>query len=88
MTEFEELWLVPDDRDANDLIKVGWKFIQIVYEGEEIKQHGWFSDKPVGAKKVARYLMARPKGVPPRNKDYNVSMYLQRNKLIKKIREG
>lgn len=78
MTDFEELWLVPSDDYANDLIRLGWKFIQIVYDSVELQQAGWFSVKTIGAKKIPRYLMGRPKGVPARDKDHTVWQYVKR----------
>jgi len=78
MEDFEELWLVPDDDDANDLIRLGWKFIQIVYDAVELQQAGWFSVKTIGAKKIPRYLMGRPKGIPKRDGEFAVWQYIKR----------
>lgn len=79
MKDFEQLWLVPSDHDANKLIKLGWKFIQIVYDAVELQQAGWLSVKTIGSKQIPRYLMGRTKGIPPKEDgDYTVSKYLNR----------
>lgn len=64
--EFAEIWLVKDEDDVNKLLKVGWKFIQIVYEEEELQQEGWFSVKTIGTQRIPKYLMGRSKGIAPR----------------------
>lgn len=70
MNDFEELWLVDDDEEANQLMKLGWKFIQVVYEDREIKEYKgyWFKihHRTVGTAKEPKFLLGRPKGVEPR----------------------
>lgn len=79
MKDFEQIWLVDSDDEANELMRLGWKFIQIVYDSEEIHQAGWISVKTIGAKRIPRYLMGKPKGLPKREDgDYRVYYYVKR----------
>ncbi|NVM21769.1 MAG: hypothetical protein HWN68_08315 [Desulfobacterales bacterium] len=69
--DFEELWLVDEDEEANELIKFGWKFIQVVYEDKPIKEWKGFLGqtlRTVATAKEAKFLLGRPKGVEPRGK--------------------
>lgn len=79
MKDFEQLWLVNSDNEANELIRLGWKFIQIVYEGQEIQQEGWISVKTIGSKAMPKYLMGKPKGVSKKEDgDYTIHYYVKR----------
>lgn len=72
MKGFEELWLVDEDEEANQLMKLGWKFIQVVYEDREVNEwKGFWSPKQVtvATAKVSKFLMGRPKGVEPRGEN-------------------
>lgn len=64
--EFAEIWLLNREDDVNKLLKVGWKFIQIVYEEKELEQAGWFFVKTIGTQRITKYLMGRSKGIAPR----------------------
>ena len=88
---FEELWIVDTEAEANELIKLGWKFIEIVYKDRQLKEwKGFLSQtlRTVGTVKEPQFLMGRPKGVKPREKEkrYNsledVSEYAERLKKI------
>jgi len=72
MNGFEELWLVDEDEEANQLMKLGWKFVQIVYVDREVRDYkGLIFQKytTVATVKVAKFLLGRPKGIGPREKN-------------------
>jgi len=91
MSEFEELWLVEEDEEANKLMKLGWKFIQIVYEDRAIKEWKGLliqSQKIVATAREAKFLLGRPKGVEPRGMNKwgsleNLRVYVERLKDVK-----
>jgi len=79
MNEFEEVWLANNEHEVNQLIEIGWKFVQVVYEETELQSCGWFSCKTIGTKRHAKFLMGRSKGVLPREKgEYAVWQYIER----------
>lgn len=78
--DFEQLWVVYDEDDANQLLNVGWKFIQILYVEKKLHDAGFWRTKTVGTKRNTRYLMGRPNGVLPRENDEYLVEYLKRVK--------
>ena len=75
-----ELWLVSDVEDVNKLLNVGWEFLQVVYRGTEVRNHGLIRTKTVGAMNVPKYLMVRKDDrILPREHSWeDVSDYIKR----------
>lgn len=81
--EIAEIWLVRDEHDVNQLLKVGWKFIQVVYETKRVTDVGWFSAKERAVGNVVKYLMGRSNGIAPRKE----SGYETVDDYVKKVKK-
>lgn len=67
----QELWIVDTEEEANELIKLGWVFVRMIYKDREIKEwKGIFSQslKTVATVNEPQFLMGRNDTVKPRQK--------------------
>jgi len=83
MSEFKEFWLVDNVDEMNQLINVGWRFIEVVYEPHKIIDDGFWKSKVVAIEKRPRYLMGRPDGILAREKEHYESLEDYVEKVMK-----
>lgn len=93
MNDFTQMWVVIRPHEMNQLLAVGWKFVQVIYEPSSIVQEGFWSSKRIPASGSPEYLMGKPADVPERLKadSWNAESlkdYLNRVKEKKPEKEG